>query len=219
LKYTIQNIANICGGQLQLQAAATIEQLVIDSRKVYFPASSLFVAIVGVQHDGHTFIPSLYEKGVRNFMVSEAMSSLYFKDANYITVQDTSIALQQLAAAHRHQYHYPIIGITGSNGKTIVKEWLFQLLHAEYNIVRSPRSYNSQVGVPLSVIAINEQHNLGIFEAGISLPNEMSNLEHIIQPKYGILTNIGSVHDEGFPNREAKIKEFQMITGLESAPE
>ncbi len=207
MKYTIQNIANICGGQLQLQVAATIEQLVIDSRKVYFPASSLFVALVGAQHDGHTFIPSLYEKGVRNFMVSEAISSSAYKDANFITVTDTTIALQQLAAAHRHQYHYPVIGITGSNGKTIVKEWLFQLLHAEYDIVRSPRSYNSQVGVPLAVWQMNEMYNLGIFEAGISQPSEMQHLQTIIDPEIGIFTFLGDAHAEGFDSMSQKAKE------------
>ncbi len=207
MKYTIEHIANICRGELYLKASATVEQLVMDSRKVYFPSTSLFVAIVGLQHNGHRFIAALYEKGVRNFVVSEAPDVEQFVDANFIQVADTTIALQQLAASHRQQFHYQVIGITGSNGKTIVKEWLFHLLNADYDIVRSPRSYNSQVGVPLAVWQMNKTDNLGIFEAGISLPDEMQKLQTIINPEIGIFTFLGDAHAEGFESLSQKVKE------------
>jgi alanine racemase len=207
LKYTIEDIAQICGGKLYAKVAAPIEQLVIDSRKVYFPKSTLFVAIVGAQHNGHAFIAALYELGVRNFLVSEGQHQSQFSDANFLHVKNSTIALQELAAAHRHKYQYPIIGITGSNGKTIVKEWLFHLLHTHYEIVRSPRSYNSQVGVPLAVWQMNSMFNLGIFEAGISMPGEMQHLQRIIDPQIGIFTFLGDAHAEGFENPVQKVQE------------
>ncbi|MEX0636253.1 MAG: bifunctional UDP-N-acetylmuramoyl-tripeptide:D-alanyl-D-alanine ligase/alanine racemase [Ferruginibacter sp.] len=207
MKYTIEHIANICSGELHLKASTTIEHLVIDSRKVYFPSNSLFVAIIGSQHNGHRFISALYEKGVRNFVVSEALYGEQFVEANFIRVADTTIALQQLAATHRQQFHYPVIGITGSNGKTIVKEWLFHLLNADYDIVRSPRSFNSQVGVPLAVWQMNETYDLGIFEAGISLPNEMQKLQKLMNPEIGIFTFLGDAHAEGFTSLTQKTKE------------
>ena len=130
-----------------------------------------------------------------------------FPEANFLAVKDTIAALQQLAAYHRRQFNIPVIGITGSNGKTIVKEWLYQLLHPDYHIVRSPKSYNSQIGVPLSVWQMNKQHTLAIFEAGISQPGEMENLQKIIQPTIGLITNIGEAHSEGFANNEQKVTE------------
>ena len=132
------------------------------------------------------------------------MMQTNFVDANFIFVDDTLIALQNLAAHHRSQFNYPVIGITGSNGKTIVKEWLYQLLSPDYNIVRSPRSYNSQIGVPLSVWQMSEEHNLAIFEAGISQPGEMEKLEKIIHPTIGVFTNIGEAHNENFKSTSAK---------------
>lgn len=206
MKYTIEDIAQICNGELHFNVSSDIDHLVIDSRKVYFPATSLFVAIVGLQHNGHKFIPALYEQGVRNFLVSES-DFPQLKDANFILVNDTTKALQQLAISHRHQFHYPVIGITGSNGKTIVKEWLFQLLHADYDIVRSQRSYNSQVGVPLAIWQMNEAYNLGIFEAGISLRGEMQKLQNQIDPSIGIFTFLGDAHAEGFTKMAEKVKE------------
>ncbi|WP_309640084.1 bifunctional UDP-N-acetylmuramoyl-tripeptide:D-alanyl-D-alanine ligase/alanine racemase [Flavobacterium sp.] len=183
-----------------------IENIAIDSRSLQNGAQTLFFAIVGPNNDAHIYIEELLEKGVRNFVVTHIPES--FKDqANFLVVENTLDALQKFAAHHRDLFDFPIIGITGSNGKTIVKEWLNFLLSPDYNIIRSPKSYNSQVGVPLSVIAINAQHNLGIFEAGISTVHEMEKLEKILKPTIGILTNIGSAHDEGFANIGEKMKE------------
>ena len=168
----------------------------------------VFFAIVGARNNGHQFIEKLYQDGIRNFVISDQS---YYKEAylncNFLLVKDTLIALQLLAKKHREAYQFPVIGITGSNGKTIVKEWLFQLLRNDYTIVRSPKSYNSQVGVPLSVWQINDEHSLGIFEAGISMPNEMKNLAAVIHPLIGIFTNIGEAHAENFVNINQKIEE------------
>ena len=206
MHYRLFDIARIINGEQNIVADAMIEQLLLDSRKVYSPATSLFFALKGIRRDGHQFIPELYKKGVRNFIVSEKMDTTIYPQSNFLIVNDTLAALQQLAAYHRNQFNIPVIGITGSNGKTIVKEWLYQLLHEDFNIVRSPKSYNSQVGVPLSVWQMNEQHTLAIFEAGISEPGEMGNLQKIIQPTIGILTNIGEAHSEGFKSQEKNIK-------------
>ncbi len=183
-----------------------IENIAIDSRSLQNGAQTLFFAIVGPNHDAHIYLEELLEKGVRNFVVTHIPEK--FKDqANFLVVNNTLDALQDFATYHRSLFDFPIIGVTGSNGKTIVKEWLNFLLTPDFNIIRSPKSYNSQVGVPLSVIAINEKHNLGIFEAGISTINEMEKLERILKPTIGILTNIGSAHDEGFDNIGQKMKE------------
>lgn len=188
-----------------------IEHLVTDSRKVHSPATSLFFALPGLRRDGHRFIPELYNKGVRNFIVSADVDEWKYPRANFIAVVDVLNALQDIAASHRRRFDIPVIGITGSNGKTIVKEWLYQLLSAEHNIVRSPRSYNSQIGVPLSVWQMNEEHTLGIFEAGISQPGEMERLERIIRPTIGVLTNIGTAHNDGFESEEQKAAEKNLL--------
>jgi Alr-MurF fusion protein len=206
--YSTEQICKIVKGKwLQQGAEATIEHLLPDSRKILFPASSLFFALKGPRRDGHVFLPEAYEKGVRNFIVSAKDAPALPTDANIIIVHDTLQALQQLAACHRKQFSFPVIGITGSNGKTIVKEWLNQLLEEKYVIVRSPKSYNSQTGVPLSVWQMNSQYTLGLFEAGISQSGEMDMLEKIIQPTIGIFTNIGEAHSEGFLNLQQKVKE------------
>ena len=195
---------------LQLSSDPVIESLLTDSRKLVLPSGTLFFAINGPQKKATDFIPSLYEKGVRCFIVDNGFSQKElpaFPEANIIQQENVLDSLQQLAATHRHQFHYPVIGITGSNGKTIVKEWLYQLLNNDYNIVRSPKSYNSQVGVPLSVWNMNETHELGIFEAGISMPGEMQHLQKIIDPDIGIFTYIGDAHAEGFENLQQKINE------------
>ena len=184
----------------------TIENISIDSRSLQNGSNTLFFALVGPNNDGHDYISALIEEGVQNFVVTYIPQNLENK-ANFFVVEDTLKSLQLFATYYRSLYHFPIIGVTGSNGKTIVKEWLNFLLSPDFNIIRSPKSYNSQVGVPLSVLAINEKHNFGIFEAGISTRNEMEKLEKIIQPTIGILTNIGSAHDEGFSNIGEKIKE------------
>lgn len=180
-----------------------IRHLLIDSRsrQTGNPGNILFFAIRGERNDGHDYISELFAKGVRNFVVSEDPPAL---DANFIKVKDTISALQLLAAYHRSRFRFPVIGITGSNGKTIVKEWLHQLLSPDKNIVRSPKSYNSQVGVALSVWQMNESNELAIFEAGISKAGEMEILERIIKPVIGIVTNVGGAHDANFKNRGQK---------------
>jgi alanine racemase len=183
-----------------------IDTISIDSRSLQNGENTLFFAISGPNHDGHQYIEELISKGVQNFVVTQFDENLKSK-ANFLVVENSLEALQKFAAFYRSQFDFPIIGITGSNGKTIVKEWLNFLLSPDYNIIRSPKSYNSQVGVPLSIVGINEKHNLGIFEAGISLKDEMEKLQKIIDPTIGILTNIGSAHDEGFADVGEKIKE------------
>jgi alanine racemase len=189
---------------------AEVDTVSIDSRSLQNSSHSLFFALVGPNNDAHTFIADLIEIGVQNFVVSYIPAECKGK-ANFIVVENTLDALQQFAAYYRNLFEFPVIGLTGSNGKTIVKEWLNFLLSPDFNVIRSPKSYNSQVGVPLSVLAINEKHNLGIFEAGISTVSEMGKLEEVIKPTIGILTNIGSSHDEGFSNLEQKIKEKQLL--------
>ena len=183
-----------------------IDNVSIDSRSLQNNKNTLFFAIVGPNNDAHIYISSLIEKGVQNFVVTKIPDELANK-ANFWVVENTLDALQKFATYHRGLFKFPVFGLTGSNGKTIVKEWLNFLLSPEFNIIRSPKSYNSQVGVPLSVISINDKHNLGIFEAGISKMNEMEKLEVIIQPSIGIITYIGSAHDEGFEDLEEKVKE------------
>jgi len=207
LSYLISHIAKTLGANVKIVADNPVEYIFFDSRKVFFPATSLFIALKGPRRNGHSFIPELYKKGVRNFIICEEINPDDFPEANILYVKDGLKALQQLAAFHRKQFDIPVIGITGSNGKTIVKEWLHQLLQPNFNIVRSPKSYNSQIGVPLSVWEMNKQHTLAIFEAGISQPAEMEKLNEIIQPTIGILTNIGEAHSEGFKDVDQKVAE------------
>lgn len=209
MKYSISAIAEIVNGKL-LQSSPNyqdIEHLLLDSRQIVFPASALFFAVKGTRHNAHQFIPQLYQDGVRSFIVSELLDFQFFPAANFILVDNTLDALQQLATYHRQQFQLPIIGITGSNGKTIVKEWLFQLLREDYHIVRSPRSYNSQFGVPLSVWHLQPEHDLAIFEAGISQMDEMERLAKVIRCNIGIFTNIGEAHAAGFPSLEEKVRQ------------
>ena len=226
--YSISAIAGIVNGVLRSgDGKSVVNELLIDSRRLSHPEKTLFVALVTSRNDGHHYIPELYSKGVRNFLVSELPPPLapisrplplplplegkgrerVDGGANFILVPDTLVALQVLAAFHRDQFGIPVIGITGSNGKTIVKEWLFQLMNAGRRIVRSPKSYNSQIGVPLSVMEINSDHDLAIFEAGISEPGEMKRLVTIIRPTLGIFTNIGHAHDENFSTPRQKAGE------------
>ena len=212
MSYSIKYIAAVTGGEfLQFRQDAVVEHLLPDSRKLIFPASSLFFAVPGPRRDGHQFIVDLYERGVRNFIVSTRVDTIPLPEANLLLVKDSIEALQQIAARHRKQFQIPVIGITGSNGKTIVKEWLNQLLMERFNIVRSPKSYNSQLGVPLSVWQMNAAHELGIFEAGISRPGEMERLEKVIQPSIGIFTNIGEAHGEGFISHQHKAQEKAIL--------
>jgi len=219
--YTIADIEKTSGGDFLLSSNpdAVIEHLLIDSRKLLFPSSTLFFTLPGPRRQGSAFVKDLYDKGVRNFIVNTSFIFLPqdFELANIIVVKNVLQALQQLTAHHRSRFVFPVIGITGSNGKTIVKEWICQLLQQDYNIVRSPRSYNSQIGVPLSVWQMNDQHTLGIFEAGISMPGEMERLEKMIRPGIGTFTNIGEAHSEGFENIGDKINEkIKLFTNSET---
>ena len=191
-----------------------IEHLVVDSRKIIFPKTSLFFALHGTRRDGHEYIKEAYDKGVRHFVISRWVDTTPFSGADFFLVPSSLKALQILAAIHRAGFNYPVIGITGSNGKTIVKEWLYQLLNTDYNIVRSPRSYNSQIGVPLSVWQMNAEHTLAIFEAGISTSREMPALSGVIQPTIGVLTSIGEAHNGGFVDIKQKILEKMQLFSL-----
>ncbi|QOI96818.1 MAG: bifunctional UDP-N-acetylmuramoyl-tripeptide:D-alanyl-D-alanine ligase/alanine racemase [Flammeovirgaceae bacterium] len=198
----------ITGGTLvSLHRDQALTTLITDSRKAVVAEGSVFFAVSGERHDGHAFVRSVYEAGIRQFVVEHNFDWKNYPSANVLRVTSAVRALQQIAAHHRQQFSLPVIGITGSNGKTIVKEWLYQLLAPDYTIVKNPGSYNSQIGVPLSVWQIEPHHQLGIFEAGISKPGEMEHLEAIIKPTYGIFTTIGSAHDEFFENRQQKINE------------
>lgn len=202
-------LPEITGGKtLNFYRDTLVEHLSIDSRKSASQPGSLFFAIKGERHDGHIYLTDLYHRGVRQFVVEQPTFRLDdFPEANILLVSSTVSALQKIAAHHRRNFSFPVIGITGSNGKTIIKEWLFQMLSKDQVVVKNPGSYNSQVGVPLSVWQMQPHHQLGIFEAGISRPGEMESLEKVIQPSIGILTNIGTAHDEGFINQEQKIEE------------
>jgi len=214
--YTVSEIARLTNAVLLKKGADTIiEHLLLDSRKLLFPNTSMFFSISTERRSGNAFIDELYAKGVRSFVVdaSFVLPPDQYAEANILQVKDVLASLQLLASNHRKQFDIPVIGITGSNGKTIVKEWLYQLLSADYNIVRSPKSYNSQIGVPISIWQLNHQHTLGIFEAGISRPGEMQKLENIILPSIGVFTNIGEAHSEGFINTRQKIHEkLQLFT-------
>jgi alanine racemase len=205
--YTIKRISAMLGGELVLfNEDILIKNLVIDSRTLLDPTNALFFAIKG-RRDGHQFIKDAYDNGIKNFVISEAVETSNYTNANFIRVNNTLEALQLLTKHHRELFDFEVIGITGSNGKTIVKEWLYQLMSVDYHIVRSPKSYNSQIGVPLSVWQISRHHNLGIFEAGISTTSEMDRLQQMIRPTIGVLTNIKPAHDEGFENRAQKLEE------------
>lgn len=216
MSYTIESISERIGAQRVGDTPATIDWLLTDSRSLCFPEETLFFALTTFRSEGARYIADLYSRGVRNFVISEAVSIDtqrdsfsfdYYKDANFLIVGNVLKALQKLAELHREQYQIPVIGITGSNGKTIVKEWLHQLLSPDRVINRSPRSYNSQIGVPLSIWQMNENSQLGIFEAGISEPGEMRALQTIIRPTIGILTNIGGAHQENFSSLQEKCME------------
>jgi alanine racemase len=210
--FTLSQIATVTGGKLVIPDGIQhhkISQIVTDSRTFFKRGETLFFALTGPRNHGHDYIPELIKKGLSAFVVSE--TAALRNDAIFIVVNNTLAALQKLAAFNRKQYHYPVVGITGSNGKTIVKEWLHDLLAGELNIVRNPKSYNSQTGVPLSVLLMTEKYNLAIFEAGISQPGEMEKLSEIINPDFGILTNIGDAHQENFNTLREKIQEKLLL--------
>ena len=208
MEYSIKEIAGIIGADAPKLYDAPVSILLTDSRRLSFPEQSLFFALQTKTNDGHNYIQGLYKLRVRNFVVSTFLPEFEsMPEANFLVVKDTLKALQKLAAHHRKRFNIPVIGITGSNGKTIVKEFLYQLLHNEFNIVRSPRSYNSQLGVPLSVWQMSDKNTLGIFEAGISQPDEMERLQPIIAPTIGVITNIGEAHQENFISSTQKCLE------------
>lgn len=211
--YTVEKIASIVNGKClsRCDKSHVIKDLLFDSRLLLSPENTLFFSLKTHRNDGDKYIENLYDKGVRTFVVED---SLYVRDfyqnkddATFIVVNDTLKALQDIAAYHRNNFDIPIIGITGSNGKTIVKEWLYQILSPENAVTRSPKSYNSQIGVPLSVWQLNETHDIAIFEAGISRMNEMQNLRNSIRPNIGIFTNIGQAHGKNFENINIKVEE------------
>lgn len=206
MKYLISEISTLIGARQVGNAEVEVSWLLTDSRSLCFPEETLFFAITTQRGDGHRYIPSLYRRGVRAFVVSRSPEVLY-PDATYLLVSDTLSALQRLAERHRERFDVPVIGITGSNGKTTVKEWLYQMLSVDRVVTRSPRSYNSQIGVPLSVWTLEEQTQLAIFEAGISEPGEMAALGRIVQPTIGIFTCLGGAHQENFVSLEQKCME------------
>jgi len=209
MKYSIEKVTTLIGARRYGNTEAQVSWLLTDSRSLCFPEETLFFALKTQRNDGHRYIQDLYNRGVRQFVVEqvpEAYETLY-PQANFLRVPHTLAALQRLAERHRDEFSLPIVGITGSNGKTMVKEWLYQLLLPSQRIVRSPRSYNSQIGVPLSVWLLNEQTEVGIFEAGISQPGEMMALRDIIQPTIGVLTSLGAAHQENFRSMEEKCME------------
>ena len=208
MTYTIEKIASIVKGRIEGKGdpSLIITELLFDSRLLTSPGNTLFFSLKSNRNNGNKYIDELYNKGVRCFVVEESLSSLY-PLSHFIVVEDTLKALQELAAHHRNNFILPVIGITGSNGKTIIKEWLYQILSPEMSVARSPKSYNSQIGVPMSVWQLNELHQAAIFEAGISRPDEMQNLEKIIRPTIGIFTNIGEAHGKNFDNIRHKVEE------------
>jgi alanine racemase len=204
----VKEIENVVKATIQGPTNRNIKKIIIDSRQIISPEDTLFVAIRGERHDGHKYISELYKKGIRIFIVDHPIDGISdSNDITFIIVNDTLLAFQKIASYYRQKFKIPVIGITGSNGKTIIKEWLYHILNEKYVITRSPKSYNSQTGVPLSVLQLDSSTQLGIFEAGISLKGEMDRLQDIIRPTIGIFANIGSAHQENFSSLEEKITE------------
>ncbi|MBP5643077.1 MAG: bifunctional UDP-N-acetylmuramoyl-tripeptide:D-alanyl-D-alanine ligase/alanine racemase [Bacteroidales bacterium] len=207
--YTIKKIAAVINGQIIGNQSDTVivKEILFDSRLLIDAENTLFFALHSGRNDGHKYIKDLYEKGVRAFVVSQKNVENQYPDAVFIVVDDTLAALQTLAAYHRAQFDIPVVGITGSNGKTVVKEWLYQILSPSMSVCRSPKSYNSQIGVPLSVWQMNHTNDVAVFEAGISRPGEMEKLREIIKPTIGVFTNIGTAHGKNFKDVQQKIEE------------
>lgn len=220
MRYSVAEIAHLTQGKLicygDINGSFLIEQVLYDSRIIVSPNSSIFIALKGVSRDGHSYIKYLYDQGVHCFLVEEGFDSSEYLSGCFIEVKNPLKALQAWAEAHRKQFSIPIIGITGSNGKTVVKEWLFQLLCSDFHIYRSPRSFNSQLGVAISLLGITSEHSLAIIEAGISQPGEMETLWQMIQPNVTVITQIGSAHDAAFQSRELKaIEKSVLIQGAD----
>lgn len=206
--YSISTIAQILHLPEPKIPASNVSILLTDSRSLTYPEDTLFFALRTSNNDGHRYLHDLYEGGVRNFVVDHIPATMqHVENTNFLVVSDVKKALQTIASYHRGRFTAPVVGVTGSRGKTVVKEWLYQLLCADYSMVRSPRSYNSQIGVPLSIWEMNEETQLAVFEAGISKPNEMAALQSMIRPKLAVITNIGDEHNEGFSDNRAKCEE------------
>lgn len=207
-----EDLLAITGGEiLSISENNEVKHLITDSRKYFFASGGLFFAIKGERHDGHIYIPSLYQQGIRQFVVEQDIDPKEYKGSNILKVKNSLCALQAISQYHRERFDLTVVGITGSNGKTIIKEWLSQLIAPYKRTVKNPHSYNSQIGVPLSVWQINNNHEIGIFEAGISMSGEMEHLEAIIKPTIGIFSNIGSAHDSGFSSLTEKVKEKSIL--------
>ena len=208
MMYTIEKITTLIGARRVGESEAQIGWLLTDSRSLCFPEATLFFALSSARNDGHRYVGDLYRRGVRNFVVSHLPQSINdYPDANFLVVMSPLEALQRLAERHRDEFDIPVVGLTGSNGKTMVKEWLYQLLSPSMVVTRSPRSYNSQIGVPLSVWLLDTQSEVALFEAGISQPGEMAALSDIIQPTIGVFTSLGDAHQENFRSLEEKCME------------
>jgi alanine racemase len=211
MKYSIEEVCRITSARCVGRADGWVQLLLTDSRSLSFPEVSLFFALKTERNDGHHYVSELYRRGVRHFVVSQLPGKDLAEDANYLVVESPLHALQMLATHHRMQYSVPVVGITGSSGKTVVKEWIYQLLSPDKVVTRSPKSYNSQIGVPFSVWQLRQETELGLFEAGISQPGEMEILERIIRPQVGVLTNIGQAHQENFASLEEKCREKLLL--------
>ena len=217
--YTVEKVATLIGARRYGEKEATIGWLLTDSRSLCFPEQTLFFALRTKRNDGHKYISELYRRGVRSFVVEQVPEDYQtqYPDANFLKVPSPLAALQRLAERHRDEFDIPVVGITGSNGKTWVKEWLYQILSPSMKVTRSPKSYNSQIGVPLSVWLLNEQTKVALLEAGISEPGEMLALHDIIQPTIGVLTSLGSAHQENFRNMDEKCMEkLQLFRNTET---
>ena len=205
MKIVASDIAKITNGKLFGPPDLQAEEFVTDSRQLSYTEGLLFFAISGKNHDGHLFIDYLYQKGIFIFVVEKLPEELQrYPNAAFIVTRNTVEALQKLAAYKRKAFKSPVIAVTGSAGKTVVKEWLADILGITTSVIRSPKSYNSQIGVPLSVLRLDDKYKLGIFEAGISLPGEMDKLQKIIDPEIGVITNIGDAHRENFSDNKTK---------------
>ncbi len=207
MKYSIEKITTLMGARRIGKADAQIRWLLTDSRSLCFPEETLFFALKTNRNDGHRYIEDLYRRGVKNFVVEASYGAGAVNDANFLVVPSPLEALQRLAERHRDEFNIPVVGITGSNGKTMVKEWLYQVLSPDRRVTRSPKSYNSQIGVPLSVWLMDEQTDVALIEAGISQPGEMQALADIIQPTIGVLTSLGAPHQENFRSMKEKCME------------
>ncbi|MEM9546073.1 MAG: bifunctional UDP-N-acetylmuramoyl-tripeptide:D-alanyl-D-alanine ligase/alanine racemase [Bacteroidota bacterium] len=213
MEYTSKEIGRLLGlSEVETSTDHLLTEISIDTRTIIRPARTLFFALPGGMRDGHDFIINAFDQGVRNFVIQQSDCSTKISEANFFVVDDVLGALQKIATHHRKLFlQLRRIGITGSNGKTIIKEWLYQMLHDVFNTVKSPKSYNSQIGMALSLLGIKEEHQLGVFEAGISRKGEMEKHLQMLEPEIGLITNIGSAHDEGFESRQEKLNEKMIL--------